>query len=89
MTVQSTDVDVEDEQHFILHCTALEHIRKQFLRIFPVFVRRSKTCQTFIRCNSFYAIKSMILMLLNDCHLNVSPVTILILSVCISKIYPI
>ena len=33
------------------------------LKIFAVhvFVRRSKAYQTLIRCNSFYAIKSMIL----------------------------
>ena len=32
---------IEDEQHFILHCTALEHIRKQF------FDNLSSICPSF------------------------------------------
>ena len=54
---------IEDEQHFIMHCTALNIFESNSLRIFQVFVCHSKTCQTLIRCNPFYAIKGMILML--------------------------
>ena len=50
---------IEDEQHFILHCTALEHIRKQFFEnlssICPSFENMSDVDKMHL-CNKEYDI---------------------------------